>query len=140
MNEVSLQLTTMRVTKEEFPSNDIALIQKPEWSLSFLNDYNPGFSNKWHITVTMSYRLKDNGEQKAFLEMFNIFNIGGDLDEETKLEVLQLVLEQTSANLQGIWAAKTEEQPAMPLPPLYIPENYVAALKEEVSLWMNRNK
>jgi hypothetical protein len=133
MDEINFELTTMYVTEEVFPSDDIALIQQPEWTVSFLNNYSMDMPDKWYVTITMSYRLKDEGEQKVFLEMFNIYEISGDLDEEAKLEAMQLFLEQTSANLQGIWAAKSEKQPTLPLPPLIFPENYVEHLKQDIA-------
>jgi|SRR3569832_404515 len=122
----------MHITKEEFPSDDIVLFQNPEWSISFVNDYSR-FLKKWYVTITMSYTLKDRGEQKAFLEMFNIYEVSGDPDEESKLEVQQVLLEQTSANLQGIWAAKSEKQPTLPLPPLIYAEKYAEHLKQDIA-------
>src|SRR3569832_1425071 len=113
----------MHITKEEFPSDDIVLFQNPEWSISFVNDYSR-FLKKWYVTITMSYTLKDRGEQKAFLEMFKIYEVSGDPDEESKLDVKQELLEQTRATLLGIWAAISEKQPTQPLPPLIYAVKY----------------
>ena len=132
--EISITNSWIEILEESFPEEALysyKTVKALGWDFDFdfeIITLSPG---NFHIKVYIEYWLDSVNEDQSGTPVLNIstctnFNIEGNVDTESKLELMHKLFPIAYWNLQGVYIAKTQGTGfANEIPPLIYFEDYI---------------